>query len=180
LFGGRLAEEVIFGTGKVTTGASNDIQKATEIARNMVTKWGLSEKVGPLTLDTNDEEVFLGHSITRHKDMSEATSSIVDAEVRSIIERNYDRAEQILRDNIKKLHTMAEALIKYETIGQDQIQDIMAERPIREPASWRKDAADKANKQAEEKIARPIEPETIKLGGGGNEGTASENGTSVN
>lgn len=180
LFGGRLAEEVIFGTGKVTTGASNDIQKATEIARNMVTKWGLSEKVGPLTLDTNDEEVFLGHSITRHKDMSEATSSIVDAEVRSIIERNYDRAEQILRDNIKKLHVMADALIKYETIGQDQIQDIMADRPIREPASWRKDVSDKSNKQTEEKIARPIEPETIKLGGGGNEGTASENGTSVN
>src|ERR1700733_3552007 len=113
------------------------MQKATEIARNMVTKWGLSEKVGPLTLGGNDEEVFLGHSITRHKEVSEATSSLVDAEVRMIIERNYKRAEKILRDNIEKLHLMADTLVKYETIGQDQIQDIMAGRPIREPASWR-------------------------------------------
>ena len=100
----------------MTTGASNDIQKATEIARNMVTKWGLSEKVGPLTFGDNDEEVFLGHSITRHKEISEATSSMVDAEVREIIERNYRRAEKILKENIEKLHAMAEALIKYETI----------------------------------------------------------------
>ncbi len=134
MFGGRIAEEIIFGINKVTTGASNDIQKATEIARNMVTKWGLSEKVGPLTLGSNDEEVFLGHSITRHKEISEATSSMVDAEVRGIIERNYQRAEKILKENIEKLHIMAEALIKYETIGVDQIQDIMAGRPVREPA----------------------------------------------
>ena len=136
LFGGRLAEEIIFGIDKVTTGASNDIQKATEIARNMVTKWGLSEKVGPLTLGNNDEEVFLGHSITRHKDISEATSSIVDAEVRNIIGRNYQRAEKILRDNIETLHTMAQALIKFETINVEQIQDIMTGKPVREPANW--------------------------------------------
>src|SRR4029079_6173711 len=138
LFGGRLAEEIIFGNSKVTTGASNDIQKATEIARNMVTKWGLSEKVGPLTLGNNDEEVFLGHSITRHKDISEATSSIVDSEVHVIIDRNYKRAEEILRENIEKLHAMAEALIKYETIGVDQIHDIMQGIPAREPASWKR------------------------------------------
>jgi cell division protease FtsH len=137
LFGGRLAEAIIFGTEKVTTGASNDIQKATEIARNMVTKWGLSDKVGPLTLDTNDEEVFLGHSITRHKDISEATSSIVDAEVRSIITQTYKRAEDILKANIDKLHAMAEALIKYETIGKEQIEDIMSGNPAREPSNWR-------------------------------------------
>jgi cell division protease FtsH len=136
LFGGRLAEEIIFGSGKVTTGASNDIQKATEIARNMVTKWGLSDKVGPLTLGANDEEVFLGHSITRHKDVSEATSSIVDAEVRDIVERNYQRAERVLRNNIEKLHAMAQALVKYETIGLDQIQDVMAGRFVREPTNW--------------------------------------------
>ena len=177
LFGGRLAEEIIFGTGKVTTGASNDIQKATEIARNMVTKWGLSEKVGPLTLGTNDEEVFLGHSITRHKDISEATSSVVDAEVRGIIERNYRRADEILRDNIEKLHIMAQALIKYETIGQDQIQDIMAGKPVREPASWRnKDVADKNKSSVDEKITKPEENGPIKLGDG-NEGTASANGS---
>jgi cell division protease FtsH len=141
LFGGRIAEAIIFGANKVTTGASNDIQKATEIARNMVTKWGLSDKVGPLTLGGNDEEVFLGHSITRHKEVSEATSSIVDAEVRDVIERNYKRAETILKDNIETLHTMAKALVKYETISQDQIKDIMEGKPVREPTNWRnKDA----------------------------------------
>lgn len=147
LFGGRIAEELIYGAGKVTTGASNDIQKATEIARNMVTKWGLSEKVGPLTLGTNDEEVFLGHSITRHKDISEATSSLVDGEVRELIERNYARAEKILKDNIEKLHLMAQALMKYETITPEQIEDIMQGRPVRDPASWRdgKDPAAKTN-----------------------------------
>jgi cell division protease FtsH len=137
LFGGRLAEEIIFGIGKVTTGASNDIQKSTEIARNMVTKWGLSEKVGPLSVGSDDEEVFLGHSITRHKDISEATSSMVDAEVRNIIERNYRKAEQVLKNNLDKLHAMAQALVKYETIGQEQIQDIMTGATIREPLNWR-------------------------------------------
>jgi cell division protease FtsH len=185
LFGGRLAEEIIFGAGKVTTGASNDIQKATEIARNMVTKWGLSEKVGPLTLGGNDEEVFLGHSITRHKDVSEATSSIVDAEVRDIIERNYQRAERTLKENIDKLHIMADALVKYETIGQDQIQDIMAGRPVREPASWRsKDSSDKTNQKADETVTTNSgksdeEQGSIKFGDENN-GTASANSTSIN
>ncbi|MFZ2314631.1 MAG: ATP-dependent zinc metalloprotease FtsH [Gammaproteobacteria bacterium] len=136
LYGGRLAEAIIFGENKVTTGASNDIQKATELARNMVTKWGLSEKVGPLTLGGDDGEVFLGHSITRHKEISEATSSLVDGEVREIIERNYLRAQQILQDNIKELHAMADALLKYETIGIDQLSDIMAGKEPREPVSW--------------------------------------------
>lgn len=180
LFGGRLAEEIIFGVRKVTTGASNDIQKATEIARNMVTKWGLSEKVGPLTLDTNDEEVFLGHSITRHKEVSEATSSVVDAEVRMLIERNYQRAEKLLKQNIEKLHTMAQALIKFETIGTDQIQDIMAGKPIREPASWRtnKDAADKARHvSGDENTAG--KQETLKIDDA-TSGAASADSTSVN
>lgn len=178
LFGGRLAEEIIFGEGKVTTGASNDIQKATEIARNMVTKWGLSEKVGPLTLGGNDEEVFLGHSITRHKEVSEATSSLVDGEVRLIIERNYQRAETILRENIDKLHTMAKALIKYETIGQEQIQDIMQNKPIREPAGWRntKDAV-KDKERPEEVIAPEGKQEELKLSDQ-DAGQASVEGTS--
>lgn len=182
LFGGRLAEEIIFGVSKVTTGASNDIQKATEIARNMVTKWGLSEKVGPLTLGGDDEEVFLGHSITRHKDISEATSSMVDTEVRQIIERNYQRAEHILRENIEKLHTMAQALIKYETIGQEQIQDIMAGKPVREPASWRnKDTSDKTKQKLEETNGMNEQQAGRKLADE-NEGTgtASVNGTSIN
>lgn len=175
LFGGRLAEEIIFGISKVTTGASNDIQKATEIARNMVTKWGLSEKVGPLTVGNNDEEVFLGHSITRHKEVSEAMSSMIDAEVRNIIETNYQRAETILKENLDKLHAMAEALVKFETIGVDQIHDIMNNKPIREPASWRnKEASEKSKQQAknaEDQGTTRIDDE--------NEGAASANSTST-
>ncbi len=152
LFGGRIAEELIFGSNKVTTGASNDIQKATEIARNMVTKWGLSEKIGPLTLGDDDEEVFLGHSITRHKELSEETSNVIDSEVRAIVSRNYQRAESILKSKIEFLHAMAEALLKYETIGVEQVQDIMEGKPAREPASWRtsKDL-EKANQAADDK-----------------------------
>jgi cell division protease FtsH len=179
LYGGRLAEQIIFGINKVTTGASNDIQKATELARNMVTKWGLSDKVGPLTLGSNDEEVFLGHSITRHKEISEATSSVVDAEVNVLIARNYKRAEQILNDNVEKLHAMAEALIKFETIGQDQIQDIMAGRPIREPSNWRNNKGSANNIHVE--ATRPTEgkQEPLNLGGKA-EGAVSINSTSSN
>ncbi len=132
LFGGRIAEELIFGPNQVTTGASNDIQKATEIARNMVTKWGLSAKLGPLTFEEDDKEVFLGHSVARHKEISETTSGIIDQEVRLIIDRNYKRAEKILQDNIEKLHTMAQVLIKYETISQEQIHDIMSGKTVRD------------------------------------------------
>ncbi len=136
LFGGRIAEELIFGPDKVTTGASNDIQKATELARNMVTKWGLSEKLGPLTFGEDDREVFLGHSVARHKEISESTSGLIDTEVRQIIDKNYKRAEDILKANLDKLHTMAQALIKYETIGQEQISDVMNGRTITEPKEW--------------------------------------------
>ena len=174
LFGGRLAEEIIFGISKVTTGASNDIQKATEIARNMVTKWGLSAKIGPLTLNNDNEEVFLGHSITRHKDLSEATSSLVDAEVRSLIERNYQRAETILKENLDKLHDMAAALIKYETIGTDQIEDIMAGREVREPSSWRNAKETKATAAADEGVIAPESKDQLFKGG-----EASAHGTSV-
>jgi cell division protease FtsH len=173
LYGGRLAEEIIFGIGKVTTGASNDIQKATEIARNMVTKWGLSEKVGPLMLGGDDEEVFLGHSVTRHKEISEATSSLVDGEVRGIIDRNYKRAETILKENIEKLHTMANALIKFETIGQEQIEDIMSGRTIREPSSWQKDSRVKR----EEEVAPELKQEKFKSDE--SEGIISPRGTST-
>ena len=126
LFGGRLAEEIIFGSEKVTTGASNDIQRATEIARNMVTQWGLSAKLGPLTYGEDDGEVFLGHQVTKHKEVSDDTSRKIDEEIRAIIDRNYKRSEKLLKDNIDKLHVMADALIKYETIDSSQIDDIMA------------------------------------------------------
>ena len=136
LFGGRIAEELIYGPDKVTTGASNDIQKSTELARNMVTKWGLSTKLGPLTFGEDQGEVFLGHSVARHKEISESTSGIIDQEVREIIDRNYQRATQILKENLKHLHSMAEALMKYETISADQINDIMSGKPVREPIDW--------------------------------------------
>ncbi len=136
LFGGRIAEELIFGKDKVTTGASNDIQRTTELARNMVTKWGLSERLGPLTYAEEEGEVFLGRSVTQHKNVSDETAHIIDEEVRAIVERNYQRAKQILEDNLDKLHAMADALIKYETIDKDQIADIMAGKEPREPAAW--------------------------------------------
>jgi cell division protease FtsH len=136
LFGGRIAEKIIFGSEKVTTGASNDIQKATELARNMVTKWGLSDKLGPLTFGDDEREVFLGHAVARHKEISESTSGIIDQEVRDIIEKNYDRAERILKENLEKLHNMAQALIKFETIDVDQIDDVMKGRTVREPPGW--------------------------------------------
>lgn len=180
LFGGRLAEEIIFGVNKVTTGASNDIQKATEIARNMVTKWGLSEKVGPLTIGSNDEEVFLGHSITRHKEVSENMFSMIDAEVRNIVDRNYQRADKILKENIEKLHAMAEALVKYETISIEQIKDVMEGKQVREPASWRRDkdaAANRAKKLDDSLQVKPNNQETHKLDE--NVGTASADGTST-
>src|SRR5579883_1603852 len=136
LFGGRIAEELIFGPESVTTGASNDIERATELARNMVTKWGLSDKLGPLTYSEETGEVFLGRSVTQHKQVSDGTAHAIDEEVRRVIESNYQRARQILTSSIDKLHIMAEALIKYETIDEEQLKDIMAGKPPRPPAGW--------------------------------------------
>jgi len=136
LFGGRIAEEMIFGKDRVTTGASNDIHRATEIARNMVTKWGLSERLGPLSYGEDEGEVFLGHSVTQRKQVSDETAHIIDEEVRSVIDGNYQRARALLEANLDKLHAMAEALIKYETIDRQQIDDIMSGRPPRPPRDW--------------------------------------------
>jgi cell division protease FtsH len=136
LFGGRLAEELIFGAEHVTTGASNDIQRTTEIARNMVTKWGLSERLGPMTYSEEEGEVFLGHSVAQHKNVSDETAHVIDEEIRNIIDRNYQRARKILTENMDKLHLMAGALIKFETIDKLQIDDIMAGHEPRPPADW--------------------------------------------
>jgi cell division protease FtsH len=136
LFGGRIAEELIFGPDRVTTGASNDIERATDIARNMVTKWGLSERLGPLAYSEDEGEVFLGRSVTQHKHMSDDTAHAIDEEIRAVIERNYQRAEKLLDDNMEKLHLMAEALVKYETIDEKQIDDIMAGKTPRPPEDW--------------------------------------------
>ncbi|MCG6940046.1 MAG: ATP-dependent zinc metalloprotease FtsH [Thiohalocapsa sp.] len=155
LFGGRLAEELIFGTDMVTTGASNDIQRATELARNMVTKWGLSDKLGPLTYSEDEQEVFLGHSVTQHKNVSDETSHLIDKEIRSVIDRNYDRAKNILVENMDKLHAMAQALIKYETIDARQITDIMEGREPRPPKQWSDDASQPPSGSAEAPANRP-------------------------
>ena len=137
LFGGRVAEEMTLGPEGITTGASNDIQRATEIARNMVTKWGLSPKMGPLMYDEGGEEVFLGRSAGQPpKAMSDETARSIDAEVRNIIDECYQGAHQILEDNRKKLDVMADALMQYETIDAEQIDDIMNDREPRPPADW--------------------------------------------
>ena len=134
LFGGRIAEELIFGKAAITTGASNDIEKATELARNMVTKWGLSERLGPLSYGEDEGEVFLGRTMTKHQQFSDETAEAIDQEVRAFIDTNYKIAEKLLTDNIGILHLMAEALIKYETLDAKQIQDIMEGREPRPPA----------------------------------------------
>jgi cell division protease FtsH len=139
LFGGRLAEEIIFGADSVTTGAQNDIKRATDIARNMVTKWGLSEKLGPLAYGEEDGEVFLGHTVTQHKNISDQTAHDIDEEVRHFIDSGYMRAKEILESHMDKLHMMADALMKYETIDSDQIKDIMEGKPPRPPAEWTAD-----------------------------------------
>jgi len=136
LFGGRVAEELIFGSDSVTTGASNDIERATEIARNMVTKWGLSDKLGPLSYSEEEGEVFLGRSVTQHKKTSDVTERTIDEEVRRLIDTNYRNARHILESNLENLHKMAGALIKYETIDEHQIRDIMEGREPRPPADW--------------------------------------------
>jgi cell division protease FtsH len=136
LFGGRLAEEMTLGADHVTTGASNDIEHATEIARNMVTKWGLSEKLGPLTYSEDEGEVFLGRSVTQHKQVSDVTVHTIDEEVRNIIDRNYQRAKKILEENEEKLHAMSRALMKYETIIDSQVKEIMEGREPTPPEDW--------------------------------------------
>ena len=136
LFGGRIAEEMTLGPDHVTTGASNDIERATEIARNMVTKWGLSEKLGPLTYSEDDGEVFLGRSVTQHKNVSDVTAHAIDEEIRKIIDRNYQRARSMLQEQEEKLHAMAKALMKYETIDITQVKDIMEGREPKPPEDW--------------------------------------------
>jgi cell division protease FtsH len=137
LFGGRVAEEMTLGKDGVTTGASNDIQRATKMARSMVTQWGLSERLGPLMYDEAQEEIFLGRSAGQnHSSVSGETAKAIDEEVRSIIDECYATAKRILEENIDKLHTMADALMHYETIDSGQIDDIMAGREPREPSDW--------------------------------------------
>jgi len=157
LFGGRLAEEIIFGKDHVTTGASNDIERATEMARNMVTKWGLSEKLGPMTYNEEQDEVFLGRAVSQNKEISNETARMIDEEVRAIIDQAYKDANQILHDQMDLLHAMAKALIKYETIDEQQIQELMEGKDPTPPEGWdeakeqnSKDAGVQASEEAGE------------------------------
>ncbi|RTZ15037.1 ATP-dependent zinc metalloprotease FtsH [Vibrio aquaticus] len=151
LYGGRLAEELIYGADKVSTGASNDIERATDIARKMVTQWGFSEKLGPLLYAEEEGEVFLGRSVTQTKHMSDDTAKLIDTEIRQIIDRNYARAKKILEENMDIMHAMKDALMKYETIDAGQIDDLMDRKEdIREPAGWG-DNANKPEAKPEEK-----------------------------
>ncbi|QOW25235.1 ATP-dependent zinc metalloprotease FtsH [Lysobacter sp. H23M47] len=138
LYGGRVAEELIFGADKVTTGASNDIERATKMARNMVTKWGLSDEMGPISYGEEDDEVFLGRSVTQHKSVSDDTARKIDEVVRGILDKAYQRATEILHKHLTELHAMADALLEYETIDALQIDDIMAGRKPNPPADWGK------------------------------------------
>ena len=142
LYGGRLAEELIFGAEAVTTGASSDIDRATDIARNMVTKWGMSDKLGALAYSEEEGEVFLGRSVTQHKNISDDTAHVIDEEIRAIIDRNYERTRTLLVENMDILHAMSEALLKYETIDVAQIDNLMARRAPGEPKGWGEDDRD--------------------------------------
>lgn len=136
LYGGRLAESIIYGAENVSTGASNDIKVATNIARNMVTQWGFSDELGPILYTEDDDEVFLGRSMGKAKHMSDETAHTIDEEVRKIITRNYKRAKQLLEDNMDILHAMKDALMKYETIEMEQIKQLMERRPVTPPRGW--------------------------------------------
>ena len=132
LFGGRIAEEIIYGKDAVTTGASNDIERATELAHKMVKLWGMSDVLGPMAYGENEGEVFLGRQVTKHKQISEETFKQVDQEVRKIIDTNYEKATKILTDNIDILHAMAKALVEHETIDSGQIDDLMDRKKMRD------------------------------------------------
>ena len=157
LYGGRIAEELIYGADYVTTGASSDIERATEIARNMVTKWGLSDKLGPLAYSEEEGEVFLGRSTNKQKPMSSHTVESIDEEIRLLIDNNYERAETLLKDNMDILHAMAEALLKYETIDQGQVDRLMDRKDPGPPADWG-DSSDSSDKPAGNSPAKDEEP----------------------
>ncbi len=143
LFGGRVAEELIFGTDRVTTGAADDIRRATYLARRMVTEFGFSEKLGPLRYSDNEEEVFLGHSVTQRKNVSDATAKVIDEEIRRLVDEGEQTARDILTAHIDELHALAKGLLEYETLSADEIRRIIkGERIVREATARSPPAAD--------------------------------------
>jgi len=157
LFGGRVAEELVFGAENVTTGASNDLERATTIARNMTTKWGLTERLGPQTYAEDEDEVFLGRSVTQHKHVSDDTARLIDEEIRKIIDTAHNTARDLLESHLDRLHLMANALMKYESIDGGQIDQIMAGREPDPPAGWNEIEPDtKASSNDERDNRSPI------------------------
>ena len=161
LYGGRLAEAIIYGADKVSTGASNDIERATDIARKMVTQWGLSEKMGPMLYAEEEGEVFLGRSASKSMHMSDDTAQAIDLEIKAFINRNYQRAETLLKDNMDVLHAMKDALMLYETIDAKQIDDLMARREVRPPADFNDKNSDSNTKDEPPKkeSSQKVEPD---------------------
>ena len=160
LYAGRLAEDLIYGEENISTGASNDIKVATNIARNMVTQWGFSDKLGPILYTEDDGEVFLGRSMAKAKHMSDETAHVIDEEVRAIVSRNYERARQILIDNMDILHAMKDALVKYETIEEEQIKQLMNRQPVTPPAGWEEPKGTNSAESQQPKAEEPKAAET--------------------
>ena len=165
LYAGRLAEDLIYGEENISTGASNDIKVATNIARNMVTQWGFSDKLGPILYTEDEGEVFLGRSMAKAKHMSDETAHAIDEEVRAIVNRNYARARQILIDNMDILHAMKDALVKYETIEEEQIKQLMNREPVTPPSGWEdnkdtKSTAKPQEEKTESAVNHSEDPET--------------------
>jgi cell division protease FtsH len=149
LYGGRIAEDVIYGSDKVSTGASNDIERATNIARKMVTQWGLSDKMGPMLFAEEEGEVFLGRTSAKSLHMSDGTAKLIDEEIKAVINRNYERAENLIKENMDVLHAMKDALMKYETIDALQIDDLMARTTVRPPAGWEDKSGSNSNDKSD-------------------------------
>ena len=132
-FGSRVAEELIYGKDAVTTGATNDIQQATNLARKMVTEFGFSDKLGPLRYEDNQEEVFLGHSVTQHKNVSDKTAETIDSEVRRLVEEGEATAREYLTTHMDELHTLANALLEYETLSASEVDQLLRGEKIERP-----------------------------------------------
>jgi cell division protease FtsH len=165
LYGGRLAEEIIFGEAAVTTGASNDIERASAIARNMVTQWGFSEKLG--ALNYGEDENAMGHSGGQTKMFSDDTVDLINQEVRVFIDRNYDRAETLLNENIDILHSMTDALMKYETLDSDQLDELMARKTVSAPKDWENDDQSGSGTVSKSEKEQPVEEKDTKPTVGG-------------
>jgi cell division protease FtsH len=153
MFGGRIAEEIIFGPENVTTGASNDLQQATQLARRMVTEWGMSEKLGPLRYSENEDEIFLGRSVTRTQHVSDETARLIDEEVRRIVEEAEAKARRILTEHLDSLHTLARALLEYETLNGEEVRILLEGGTVSRgsPSEAEADAHDRDSREARQR-----------------------------